>query len=146
MHYTPKQMQIMGIISRSHRDRGYSPTYREIADEMQISPVTVYEHIAALEKKGAIMKIKHEARSIEVLDPEYDKSRKQDVELLARLAEAVLPLSRLVDEIEYDCMRQHGDKNLLGDGHIVISKQDMVSISMGDLRKIRQLRREALIE
>jgi repressor LexA len=74
MNYTPKQLEILRLIKRSQQERGYSPTYAEIAKVMDVSPVTVFEHIAALEKKGAIRRRKYEARSLEITDLQFDRT------------------------------------------------------------------------
>ena len=73
MNYTPKQLEILRLIKKSQVERGYSPTYAEIASVMDVSPVTIFEHIAALEKKGAIKRRKYEARSLEITDPDFDQ-------------------------------------------------------------------------
>jgi SOS-response transcriptional repressor LexA len=80
MNYTPKQLEILHIIKRSTKERGYSPTYAEIASVMDTSPVTVFEHITALEKKGAIRRRKYEARSLEISDPDWDKRHITDTD------------------------------------------------------------------
>ena len=74
MNYTPKQLRILHLIKKRQQEDGYSPTYAEIAAEMDVSPVTIFEHIAALEKKGAIRRRKYEARSLEITDPEFDRT------------------------------------------------------------------------
>lgn len=84
MNYTPKQLKILHLIKSMQDEQGYSPTYAEIAKEMDVSPVTIFEHIAALEKKGAVRRRKYEARSLEITDPNFDRT--------IRTAEATLPL------------------------------------------------------
>ena len=71
MKYTPKQLRIMEYIAKINREKGYSPTYAEIASVLGVSTPTVYEHICALEKKGALRRQRYEARSLEVLDPKF---------------------------------------------------------------------------
>lgn len=84
MNYTPKQLEILRLIKKSQVERGYSPTYAEIAKVMDVSPVTIFEHIAALEKKSAIRRRKYEARSLEITDPNFDQ--------VATPQESTLPL------------------------------------------------------
>jgi repressor LexA len=91
MNYTPKQLEILRLIRTSQQERGYSPTYAEIAQEMNVSPVTIFEHIAALEKKGAIRRRKYEARSLEIADPQFDRTmtfepRVETLPLVGRIA------------------------------------------------------------
>lgn len=71
MKYTPKQLNIMEYIAKVNREKGYSPTYAEIAQVLGVSTPTIYEHICALEKKGALRRQRYEARSLEVLDPKF---------------------------------------------------------------------------
>ena len=66
MNLTPKQMRILTLV-RDHRlAYGYSPTMQELADELGISKVTVFEHVEALIRKGALVRDPNKARSLEV--------------------------------------------------------------------------------
>jgi repressor LexA len=56
MNLTARQHQIVKYIWRYRKRRGLAPTLAEIAVELGISKVTVHEHIAQLEKKGALEK------------------------------------------------------------------------------------------
>ena len=68
MNLTPKQLRILQLI-RDHRiTRGYSPTMQELADELDISKVTVFEHVEALIKKGALVREANKARSLSIAD------------------------------------------------------------------------------
>lgn len=64
---TPKQLAVLRTIRDFHRRQGYSPTMQEIGDLLQLSKVTVFEHVAALERKGLLHRgEKHHARSLRV--------------------------------------------------------------------------------
>jgi len=65
---TPKQQQILLLIRDSQLTRGYSPTLQELADELGVSKVTVFEHVEALIKKGALKRDPNKARSLELSD------------------------------------------------------------------------------
>ncbi len=66
MNLTPKQMRILTLI-RDHRlAYGYSPTMQELADELGVSKVTVFEHVEALIKKGALERDPNKARSLQL--------------------------------------------------------------------------------
>ena len=52
MNLTPKQLHILQRIREVRLTRGYSPTMQELADELDVSKVTVFEHIDALVRKG----------------------------------------------------------------------------------------------
>ena len=50
---TKKQRDILDYILKTVQERGYSPSYREIADALDLSsPATVHEHVARLRDKG----------------------------------------------------------------------------------------------
>jgi repressor LexA len=68
MNLTPKQLKILQLIRDSRVVRGYSPTMQELADELDISKVTVFEHVEALIKKGALKRDPNKARSLSICD------------------------------------------------------------------------------
>lgn len=68
MNLTPKQLKILLLIRDSRIVRGYSPTMQELADELGISKVTVFEHVEALIKKGALKRDPNKARSLSICD------------------------------------------------------------------------------
>jgi len=74
MTYTPKQIQILKLIQDFQNENGYSPTYAEMAKKLNVSTITVFEHLEALEKKKAITRRRHEARSIEIIEPRFSKT------------------------------------------------------------------------
>jgi repressor LexA len=71
MNYTPKQLQILKLIQRFQDEHGYSPTYAELAKQLGVSTITVFEHLEALERKNAIRRRRHEARSVEIIEPNF---------------------------------------------------------------------------
>lgn len=66
MNLTPKQLRILTLIRDSRVRRGYSPTMQELADELGVSKVTVFEHVEALLKKGALAREPNKARSLSI--------------------------------------------------------------------------------
>lgn len=66
MNLTPRQLEVLQHVVRFRNKNGYSPTLAELAEQLGISKVTVFEHIVALEKKGALRRDKHKARSLEL--------------------------------------------------------------------------------
>lgn len=119
MNYTPKQLEILRLIRKSQKERGYSPTYAEIAKVMDVSPVTIFEHIAALEKKGAIKRRKYEARSLEITDPKFDQAsvtvREGTLPLVGRIA-AGQPIEALENHEEIplaEMFMGHGETYML---------------------------------
>jgi len=66
MNLTPKQLQILKLIRDARVRTGYSPTMQELADELNVSKVTVFEHVEALIKKGALVREANKARSLSI--------------------------------------------------------------------------------
>ncbi|MCC7407701.1 MAG: transcriptional repressor LexA [Phycisphaeraceae bacterium] len=66
MNLTPKQLHILTRIRDLRIARGYSPTMQELADELGVSKVTVFEHVEALIRKGALERKPNKARSLEI--------------------------------------------------------------------------------
>lgn len=63
---TPKQLRVLTFIRDYSNARGYAPTMQELADEFGVSKVTVFEHIAALTRKGYLTRSRHRARSLQL--------------------------------------------------------------------------------
>jgi len=66
MNLTPKQQRILMLIRDSRLTRGYSPTMQELSEQLGVSKVTVFEHVEALIKKGALRRDPNKARSLEL--------------------------------------------------------------------------------
>ncbi len=64
MNLTPKQLHILTRIRDQRVTHGYSPTMQELADELGVSKVTVFEHVEALIRKGALLREANKARSL----------------------------------------------------------------------------------
>lgn len=63
---TPRQLEVLTMIRDSRRNHGYSPTLQELADELGISKITVFEHVEALLKKRLLTRRSNRARSLEL--------------------------------------------------------------------------------
>jgi repressor LexA len=64
---TDRQRQILEIIDRSMRERGYPPSVREIGEEVGLtSPSTVHTHLASLQRLGFLRRDPTKPRAIEV--------------------------------------------------------------------------------
>ena len=68
MNLTPKQLRILKLIRDWRVLHGYSPTMQELADEIGVSKVTVFEHVEALIQKGALTREPNKARSLSIAD------------------------------------------------------------------------------
>jgi repressor LexA len=68
MPLTKRQKEILDYIERFIEDRGYAPSFEEIAESFGYSSLaTVHEHLSNLERKGYIRKSYNESRSIELV-------------------------------------------------------------------------------
>lgn len=95
MNLTPKQLKILQLI-RDHRIAlGYSPTMQELADELGVSKVTVFEHVEALIKKNALRREPNKARSLSLVDEAVvpDEAQPLQFPLVGRIA-AGRPIER----------------------------------------------------
>lgn len=103
LNLTPKQLHILTRIRDLRLARGYSPTMQELADELGVSKVTIFEHVEALIRKGALLRQANKARSLEVSpDVELpDESRHTRLPLVGAIA-----AGRPIDAVEE---REHLD-------------------------------------
>ncbi len=103
LNLTPKQLHILTRIRDLRVARGYSPTMQELADELGVSKVTVFEHVEALIRKGALHREANKARSLE-LSPNVklpDEERHSRLPLVGTIA-----AGRPIDAVEE---REHLD-------------------------------------
>ena len=68
MFLTERQLAVLNFIRDYIADKGISPTLDEMSQFFGVSKITIYEHVSALEKKGAIRKTRNMARAIELVD------------------------------------------------------------------------------
>jgi repressor LexA len=103
MNLTPKQLKILQLIRDWRVRRGYSPTMQELADEIGVSKVTVFEHVEALIKKGALIREPNKARSLSIAEgiPVPDESRPLRFPLVGKIA-AGNPIEKVADTDEVD--------------------------------------------
>ena len=105
MNLTPKQLKILQLIRDYRVRRGYSPTMQELADEIGVSKVTVFEHVEALIKKGALTRDPNKARSLSIADgiAVPDESRPFRFPLVGKIA-AGYPIEKVEDRDELDLL------------------------------------------
>lgn len=67
---TKKQKEVLDFIKKYSADRGYAPSYREIAAELGVSsPSTIHQHVQALCDKGVLEAGEDGcARTLEIID------------------------------------------------------------------------------
>ena len=103
MNLTPKQLNILKLVRDSRVRRGYSPTMQELADALGVSKVTVFEHVEALIKKGALVREPNKARSLAIAEGVAvpDEGRTLSFPLVGRIA-AGYPIEKVPDVDEID--------------------------------------------
>lgn len=94
---TPKQLRVLTFIRDYSHARGYAPTMQELATEFQVSKVTVFEHIAALQRKGFLKRSRHKARSLRLNEEfEFPDQRSTRLPLVGTIA-AGRPIEAIED-------------------------------------------------
>lgn len=103
MNLTPKQLRILQLIRDWRIRRGYSPTMQELADEIGVSKVTVFEHVEALIKKGALVREPNKARSLSIAEgiAVPDEARPLRFPLVGKIA-AGNPIEKVAETDEVD--------------------------------------------
>ncbi len=123
---TEKQKQVLNIIARGVKQRGYPPTMQELADELGIrSKNAIFKHLIALENKGYITKQGGgAARGITVIYPMGlpHQARSEGVPVIGRIAAGSpilaeqnieryvpVPANLMTDGGSYFALRVQGD-------------------------------------
>lgn len=117
---TPKQMEVLTMIRNIQTTRGYSPTMQELADELKVSKVTVFERVEALIKKGALLRRPNKARSLEI-NPDFtllNEERNTQLPLVGTIA-AGKPIEAIEDK-QYLDMEQLFDVSTRGSDVFVL--------------------------
>ncbi len=86
MPLTRRQREILTYLQEYAEDRGYAPSFEEIAAHFNYNSLaTVHEHLTNLERKGYIRRSYNESRAIEIL-PSDVFARALDLPLLGTVA------------------------------------------------------------
>ena len=165
MPLTKRQKEILDHIGEFIEDRGYAPSFEEIAEHFGYSSLaTVHEHMSNLERKGYIRKAYNESRSIELVTGE-NAAPAVALPLLGAVA-AGLPIEAIQDDetlaVPPDMVRRGRENYVLRvqgnsmideqirDGDfIVVASQDtaedgqmVVALVRGDSATVKKLYRE----
>ncbi|MSR36548.1 MAG: transcriptional repressor LexA [Gemmatimonadetes bacterium] len=165
MPLTKRQKEILDHIDGFIAERGYAPSFEEIAHHFGYSSLaTVHEHLSNLERKGYIRKSYNESRSIELVKPE-EGPQAVELPLLGAIA-AGLPIEAVGQHETFavppDMVRRgrenyvlkvQGDSMIdeqIRDGdYIVVSQQDtadngqmVVALVDGEGATVKKLYRE----
>jgi repressor LexA len=96
MPLTKRQKEILDYIGSFIDERGYAPSFEEIAESFGYSSLaTVHEHLSNLERKGYIRKAYNESRSVELTRPDAG-APSIELPLLGAVA-AGLPIEAIED-------------------------------------------------
>lgn len=127
MPLTKRQKEILDYIGAFIEERGYAPSFEEIADHFGYSSLaTVHEHLSNLERKGYIRKSYNESRSVELVSRE-STSPAIELPLLGAVA-AGLPIEVIEDRetlaVPPDMVRRRKDNYVLRvEGNSMIEEQ-----------------------
>ena len=127
MPLTKRQKEILDYIDGFIAERGYAPSFEEIAESFGYSSLaTVHEHLSNLERKGYIRKSYNESRSIELVRPGQGEPT-LDLPLLGAVA-AGLPIEAIPDSetiaVPPDMVRRQKDNYVLRvEGNSMIEEQ-----------------------
>lgn len=138
MYLTEKQLAVLEFIREFRARRKISPTLEEMAAHFGVAKMTVYEHVKALEEKGAVTRTPHRARSIELAE---EVAAEPSLELpLVGLVAAGAPVEAIedVERIDLiDMLRTRGEcfllkvkgDSMIGDGifegdYVIVEKRN----------------------
>ncbi|MCX4325782.1 MAG: transcriptional repressor LexA [Lachnospiraceae bacterium] len=77
---TAKQQEILGYIKSEIINKGYPPAVREICEAVHLkSTSSVHSHLETLEKNGFIRRDPTKPRAIEIIDDDFNLSRREIV-------------------------------------------------------------------
>lgn len=85
---TRRQHEILEYYRAFSAENGYSPTLEEVAQHFGVNKVTIFGHVAELERKGALQRsAKHVSRGLQIVDAEEQSGgHEPSVPILGRIA------------------------------------------------------------
>ena len=100
---TPKQKEILEYIKDQILTRGFPPAVREICEAVNLkSTSSVHSHLETLEKNGYIRRDPTKPRAIEILDDNFNLTRREmvNIPIIGRVAAG----EPLLAEQNIDCL------------------------------------------
>jgi repressor LexA len=161
--YTPRQRAILKFIADYQQKHEVSPTLEEIGAEFGVHRVTIFQHVNALEKRGALRRQAQLARSIEILDPDFQANpgvpvlgsiaAGRPIEAVELADERLEPSDLLPSGGEHFALRVKGDsmiEDAICDGDLVIVRktsqarngQVVVAILEGEETTLKRFHRQ----
>src|ERR1700681_2129127 len=118
MALTKRQKEFLEFLAGCLEKRGYSPSYEEIAEGLDLASLApVHKHILALESKAYVKRGFNQSRSLEVAPKYYEEQRQHqqttprlEVPLLGRIA-AGQPVEAIAGEDTLNFADFAGDPN-----------------------------------
>ena len=86
---TDKQKEILEFMKQEILNKGYPPTVRDICEAVHLkSTSSVHSHLETLEKNGYIRRDPTKPRAIEIIDDNFNLTRREvvNVPLVGRVA------------------------------------------------------------
>lgn len=140
---TPKQQEILDFIKNEILNRGFPPSVRDMCDAVHLrSTSSVHSHLATLEKNGYIRRDPTKPRAIEILDDNFNMTRREmaNVPIVGTVAAGQpilaveniegyfpLPTEYLTNEPAF-MLRVQGesmiDKGILDGDHVIVEKRN----------------------
>ena len=145
---TPRQREILNVISTSMQERGYPPSVREIGEAVGLnSPSTVHNHLNTLQKMGFLRRDPTKPRALEVRfdtnsEVAMERRPSRHVPLIGEVAagtgllaqqnvEDLIPLpTDFTGEGELFMLRVRGDSMIdagILDGDFVVARQQLTA-------------------
>ena len=145
---TPRQREILNVISTSMQERGYPPSVREIGEAVGLnSPSTVHNHLNTLQKMGFLRRDTTKPRALEVRfdtnsEVAMERRPSRHVPLIGEVAagtgllaqqnvEDLIPLpTDFTGEGELFMLRVRGDSMIdagILDGDFVVARQQQTA-------------------
>ena len=94
MALTKRQKQVLDFIADFIEENGYSPSYEELAQAMQLASVaTVHKHVQALETRNYLRRGFNQSRSIEVSEKYLQERRQSQILMTPPPPRAEVPLA-----------------------------------------------------
>jgi repressor LexA len=109
MNLTPKQLEVVKLIRECRNANGFSPTMQELAEELGVSKVTVFERIEALIHKGALTRVPNRARSLSIAKQFDNEEASMRFPLVGRIA-AGMPIERCENNETLDLTSMFGPR------------------------------------
>ena len=76
---TSKQQEILEYIKNEILNKGYPPAVREICEAVHLKSTSVHSHLETLEKNGYIRRDPTKPRAIEIMDDNFNLTRREVV-------------------------------------------------------------------